>query len=96
VEAGGVEVIKEERLVRLLKELAQHESVICLPCAMGQGIVRDAATYLLNGQHKTPVCAECCRRELSHGNAPDGLIPVEQPYVTKRIREELPLIEAGL
>jgi hypothetical protein len=91
-----VDVTKEDRMRRLLQELAQHESVICLPCAMGPQVIRDAATYLLNSQRKTPVCAECCRRELQYGNAPDGLEPVTQPYVTTRIREELKLIECGL
>lgn len=87
----------EDRLLRFLRELELHHAVICLPCAaQSPAILRDAVTYLLNGQNRSPVCRDCCRRELEFGNAPDGLEPVEQPYITTRIREELPLIEAGL
>ena len=83
---------REQYLIRLLEELAQHEAVICLPCAMGQGVTRDAVSYLLNGQAATAVCGDCLTREMGFGNAPDGLMPVEQPYVTERIREELRLL----
>jgi hypothetical protein len=88
---------KEERLTRFLRELELHESIVCLPCTLRiPAILRDAVTYLLNGEHRTPVCRDCCQRELGYGNAPDGLWPVEQPYITRRIREELPRIAAGL
>lgn len=83
---------REVYLMRLLEELAQHEAVICLPCAMGERGIRDAVSYMLRSTHRTPVCRDCLTREMAYGNAPDGLIPVEQPYVTRRIREELRLL----
>ena len=43
---GTVGSAVEQHLIRLLNELALHESVICIPCAH-QGVTRDATTYLL-------------------------------------------------
>ena len=81
----------EEYLIRLLEELALHESVICIPCAH-HGVTRDASSYLLlKSGHKAPVCSPCATREIGYGNA-DGVSPVDQPYVTTRIREELRLL----